>query len=73
MVNLIVVDLTKPEEVDKLASLNGGDSREALEKHISEGRTIIIFDLKSGDIVMALQKGELLYLSNENVTFKSII
>ena len=73
MVNLIVVNLKNLEEVNKLASMSGGASKEAIEKSINEGRTSMIFDLKSGDVVMVVQNGELLYNSNDNVNFKSIL
>ena len=73
MVNLIVVNLKNPDEVTKLASLQGPNGKAAIEKTIAEGRTSVIFDLSTGDIVMVVQNGELLHSNNENVTFKSIL
>lgn len=75
MINLIVVDLTSKEQIDKLVSVSKASDgyRKTIESHIAEGRTAMVFDLKSGDVVLAVQKGELIFSSNENVTINSII
>lgn len=75
MINLIAVDLTKKEQIDKLIAVSnaGKEYRETIEAHVKDGRTSMVFDLKTGDVVLAVQNGELLYNSNENVTINSII
>ena len=73
MVKLIVVNLKNTDEVAKLASLQGPAGKAAIEKTIAEGRTSVVFDLNTGDIVMVVQNGELLHNDNENITFKSIL
>lgn len=71
MINLAVVNLLNSEEVKKLASLTDkGDSH--IKEQIQQGRTEVVFDITTGEIILAVENGKLLFSSNDNVKFRKL-
>jgi len=72
--NIILIDLKNPKEVEKFVSLNPSGNGKMLDNYIKEGRTEIGYDESTGDILLAIQNGKLLYLEDKlNINFKRIV
>jgi hypothetical protein len=71
MINLAIVNLLNEDEVKKLASLTDkGNSH--IKEQIQKGRTELVFDITTGEIILAVENGKLLFVSNENVKFRRL-
>ena len=71
MTSITLVNLTDKNEFDKLVLLKP-DNRRMLEHFLKNGRTEIGYDEKSGNILLAVENGKLLYTDSKDITFKRI-
>lgn len=71
--NIILIDLKNTKEVEKFLSLNPNNNK-MLDNYLKEGRTEIGYDESTGDILLAVQNGKLIYVEGKlNVNFKRIV
>jgi hypothetical protein len=71
MISITLVDLTDKTEFNKLVALKP-DNKKMFEHFLNKGRTEIGYDEKSGNILLAIENGKLLYVDNKDITFKRI-
>lgn len=69
---IVIVDLQNDNDVNALNALNPNNSKIS-ENHIVQGRTQIGYDKATGDIILAVQNGKLIYTDGKNVKFENII
>ena len=69
---IVIVDLQNDNDIKALNALNPNNNNIA-EDHIKHGRTQLGYDKASGDIILAVQNGKLIYVDGKNVKFENII
>ena len=72
MVNIIIVDFRDEVERRQAYSKKLIKNKKILDKCVENGYTQFGYDLESGLVVFAVERGNLIYVSTDNINMKNI-